>query len=290
MYEQWHPLGVVGVISAFNFPVAVWSWNALLAAVCGDCVVWKPSLKTPLTAIAVQNICDRVLERATAGRASSSCSSSARTLAGDSGCWTIAAFPVSAPPDPRAWAASSAETVAAGWAAPARTGRQQRRHRDGRRQSRPGAARGAVRRGRHRRASAAPASGGCSCARDRGCEELERGWCMPTGRSRSAIRCETGHADGSADRRATPCGAMTRALRRGCAAGRRDPVRRRGSLRAAVSSSRPWSGRSRHGRSCSEEIFAPILYVIEFDYARRGDRLAQRRRRRACRRPCSPPT
>jgi aldehyde dehydrogenase (NAD+) len=63
MYEQWHPLGVVGVISAFNFPVAVWSWNALLAAVCGDCVLWKPSLKTPLTAIAVQKICDRVLDR-----------------------------------------------------------------------------------------------------------------------------------------------------------------------------------------------------------------------------------
>ena len=63
MYEQWHPLGVIGVISAFNFPVAVWSWNALLAAVCGDCVIWKPSLKTPLTAIAVQKICDSVLER-----------------------------------------------------------------------------------------------------------------------------------------------------------------------------------------------------------------------------------
>jgi aldehyde dehydrogenase (NAD+) len=63
MYEQWHPLGVIGVISAFNFPVAVWSWNALIAAVCGDCVLWKPSLKTPLTAIAVQKICDRVLER-----------------------------------------------------------------------------------------------------------------------------------------------------------------------------------------------------------------------------------
>jgi aldehyde dehydrogenase (NAD+) len=63
MYEQWQPAGVVGVISAFNFPVAVWSWNALLAAVCGDCVIWKPSLKTPLTAIAVQNICDRVLTR-----------------------------------------------------------------------------------------------------------------------------------------------------------------------------------------------------------------------------------
>ncbi len=63
MYEQWHPLGVVGVISAFNFPVAVWSWNALIAMVCGDTVVWKPSLKTPLTAIVVQRICDGVLAR-----------------------------------------------------------------------------------------------------------------------------------------------------------------------------------------------------------------------------------
>jgi aldehyde dehydrogenase (NAD+) len=63
MYEQWHPLGIVGVISAFNFPVAVWSWNALIAAVCGDCVVWKPSPEAPLTAIAVQKICNRVMER-----------------------------------------------------------------------------------------------------------------------------------------------------------------------------------------------------------------------------------
>src|SRR5438045_9073982 len=63
MYEQWHPLGVVGVISAFNFPVAVWAWNAMIAAVCGDCVVWKPSPSTPLCAIAVQHIVNRVLER-----------------------------------------------------------------------------------------------------------------------------------------------------------------------------------------------------------------------------------
>jgi aldehyde dehydrogenase (NAD+) len=63
MYEQWHPLGVVGVISAFNFPVAVWSWNAFLAAICGNVTVWKPSAKTPLTAIAVQHLCNRVLAR-----------------------------------------------------------------------------------------------------------------------------------------------------------------------------------------------------------------------------------
>jgi aldehyde dehydrogenase (NAD+) len=63
MYEQWHPIGLVGVISAFNFPVAVWSWNALVAMVCGDTVVWKPSLKTPLCAVEVHKICGRVLER-----------------------------------------------------------------------------------------------------------------------------------------------------------------------------------------------------------------------------------
>jgi len=63
MYEQWHPLGIAGVISAFNFPVAVWSWNAMIAAVCGDCVLWRPSSETPLSAIAVQKICNRVLDR-----------------------------------------------------------------------------------------------------------------------------------------------------------------------------------------------------------------------------------
>jgi aldehyde dehydrogenase (NAD+) len=63
MYEQWHPLGVAGVITAFNFPAAVWAWNALIAAVCGDCVIWKPSEETPLTAIAIHKICARVLER-----------------------------------------------------------------------------------------------------------------------------------------------------------------------------------------------------------------------------------
>jgi aldehyde dehydrogenase (NAD+) len=62
MYEQWHPLGPVGVISAFNFPVAVWSWNAFIAAVCGDTVIWKPSSETPRCAIAVQRICQKVLE------------------------------------------------------------------------------------------------------------------------------------------------------------------------------------------------------------------------------------
>jgi aldehyde dehydrogenase (NAD+) len=62
MSEQWHPLGVIGIISAFNFPVAVWSWNAFLGAICGNACVWKPSPKTPLTALAVQHLCNRVVE------------------------------------------------------------------------------------------------------------------------------------------------------------------------------------------------------------------------------------
>lgn len=63
LYEQWHPLGPVGVITAFNFPVAVWAWNAFIAAVAGDTVIWKPSSQTPLTAIAVQHICNHVIEK-----------------------------------------------------------------------------------------------------------------------------------------------------------------------------------------------------------------------------------
>ncbi len=63
LYEQWHPYGIVGVISSFNFPVAVWSWNAFIAAICGNVTVWKPSTKTPLCAVAIQNICNKVLKK-----------------------------------------------------------------------------------------------------------------------------------------------------------------------------------------------------------------------------------
>ncbi len=61
MFEQWHPLGPIGIITAFNFPVAVWSWNAALAAVCGDTMIWKPSPLAPLTAVAVQHLCNDVM-------------------------------------------------------------------------------------------------------------------------------------------------------------------------------------------------------------------------------------
>lgn len=63
MYEQWHPLGITGIISAFNFPVAVYSWNAMIAAICGNVMIWKGSEKTPLCAVAVQNIIAKVLKR-----------------------------------------------------------------------------------------------------------------------------------------------------------------------------------------------------------------------------------
>ena len=64
MYEQWHPIGLVGVISAFNFPVAVWAWNSFLAAICGDITIWKPSPKVPLSAIATMKICNEALNTA----------------------------------------------------------------------------------------------------------------------------------------------------------------------------------------------------------------------------------
>lgn len=62
IYEQWYPLGPIGIISAFNFPVAVWAWNAFIAAICGNTVIWKPSSKTPLCAIAIQDICNEIME------------------------------------------------------------------------------------------------------------------------------------------------------------------------------------------------------------------------------------
>src|SRR5262249_47951634 len=64
MYEQWHPLGVIGVVTAFNFPAAVWAWNAFIAAVAGNTVVWKPSPKAPLTALAVQRLVNGVMAEA----------------------------------------------------------------------------------------------------------------------------------------------------------------------------------------------------------------------------------
>ena len=85
MIEQWHPLGPVGVITAFNFPAAVWAWNAMVAAVCGDTVVWKPSPLAPLTALAVQRIVASQPPKPRASPASSA-SASVRRKTSASGC------------------------------------------------------------------------------------------------------------------------------------------------------------------------------------------------------------
>jgi len=80
MYEQWHPLGTIGIVTAFNFPAAVWSWNAMIAAVCGDTMLWKPSSKTPLTAIAIQKIIEPVMKANGLDGVFSLCVGSGRTL------------------------------------------------------------------------------------------------------------------------------------------------------------------------------------------------------------------
>ena len=102
LMETWHPLGVVAVISAFNFPVAVWSWNTALALVCGDTVVWKPSESTPLTAMA----CSALLARA-APSVGAPVDLNVLAVAGPDAaapCWTTPGSRSSAPPDPSAWA------------------------------------------------------------------------------------------------------------------------------------------------------------------------------------------
>ena len=199
MYEQWHPLGVVGVISAFNFPVAVWSWNALIAMVCGDTVVWKPSLKTPLCAVAVQEICDRVLER-------HGWKGVLNLVIGTDD--VIGERLIQRPPrsahqrdgfHPHGAACRAGGGRAAG-PQPARTRRQQRRDRDGRCRSRPGGPRGAVRRGGHGRASAARRFEDCLCTKSIAAKITEK-LIAAYKQIRIGDPLEPGDADGSADRR-----------------------------------------------------------------------------------------
>ena len=152
MMEQWHPLGSIGVITAFNFPVAVWSWNAAIAAVCGDTVVWKPAEPTPLTALAVQRLANQVMA--------------------DHGVTGVFTLVVGTGPtigermlsDPRLPLVSFTGSTAVGRrvaqvvAAALRplaagTGRQQRHRRRRRRRPRHGGAGDALRRGRHGRAT-----------------------------------------------------------------------------------------------------------------------------------------
>ena len=150
MIEQWHPLGPIGIITAFNFPVAVWAWNAMVAAVCGDTMVWKPSPETPLTAVAVQNIVNEVAARNGCPGVFNLCVGGAedigermlddRRLAADLGDREL--------PDGRA--GRRGRRQAAGPVAP-RAGRQQRDDRHAERRPRAGAPRRRLRRRRHRR-------------------------------------------------------------------------------------------------------------------------------------------
>ena len=117
MIEQWHPLGPVLVITAFNFPVAVWAWNAALALVCGDPVIWKPSEKTPLTAAAVMALAERALQRfgdAPDGLAPDASRAAARSAKRWS---TIRALPWSRRPARPRWGAASARASRSGSAA-----------------------------------------------------------------------------------------------------------------------------------------------------------------------------
>ena len=148
MYEQWHPLGVVGVISAFNFPVAVWAWNAMIAAVCGDCVLWRPSSETPLTAIAAQKICERVFRSHGFEGVFNLAIGPSRTIGEallDDRRIPLISFTGSTevgPPRRRNRGPPPGPHDSG-------TGRQQRHHRDGRRQPRPRPPRRALRRRGH---------------------------------------------------------------------------------------------------------------------------------------------
>ena len=285
MYEQWHPLGVVGVISAFNFPVAVWSWNAFLAAICGNATVWKPSPKTALCSLAVQRICNRVLERhslpaifqlfidagtelargsSTTG-ASRWCRSPARrTSAGRSRC-------ASPSGSARACSSSAATTPSSSMKAANLD------------LAVPAIVFGAV------------GTAGQRCTTTRRvlvhrsrAAELERrlvARLRPGAHRRSA---RPAHADGPADR----CGrggALPRGHRGGAGAGGDTAVRRRRAAPGRAISSSPRSCAPPPGMPIVHtETFAPILYLMTYEQLRGGHRRCRMPCPTDCPRPCSP--
>jgi aldehyde dehydrogenase (NAD+) len=185
MMEQWHPLGVVGVISAFNFPVAVWSWNAMLAWVCGDVVVWKPSEKTPLSALACLHIVRPVFERNGVPAGTFGLVSGGAEL----GQWLAAdeRVPlVSATGSTRMGRAVAGTRRRAAGTEPARTGRQQRHHRFRARRPRPGHSGHCLRGGRYRRAALHH-----HAAADRSRKPVRRSQTAPPKRLRSAAHRES---------------------------------------------------------------------------------------------------
>ncbi len=189
MMEQWHPLGVVGVISAFNFPVAVWSWNAALAFVCGDAVVWKPSEKTLLTALACQALVAEAARRVGApGGVCPRCVGGAgrRRGAGRRPAGRAALRDRFDPHGPGGRAAGGRPLRPAA----ARAGRQQRRDRRAVGRPRPGRARHRVLGGRHRRPALHLAAPGHRARVDRRRAGRTAG-APPTRRCRSARRWPT---------------------------------------------------------------------------------------------------
>ena len=281
MMEQWHPLGPVGVITAFNFPVAVWAWNAMLALVCGDPVVWKPSEKTPLTRDRVpehrrSEVMAEMPERA-AGRFRASSIGGADVGAGAGGVAEAAA--------------DLGHRLGAAWAGPSR---RRSRQRLGRSLLELGGNNGmivapsadlelAV------RAIVFAAAGTCGqrCTtlrrlivhesiadelRDRLLKVFER---LPIGDPTTA-----GHARRPADRRAA-VEAMDSGARRGERAGRQRPRRRprdrRRAQRRRATCARRSSRSTADAPIVQQETFAPILYVMRLRRLRRGDRDAQRR-------------
>ena len=114
MFETWHPLGPIGVITAFNFPVAVWSWNTALALVCGDPVIWKPSSKTPLTALACRSLFERARRAASATRRKASLEVVVGDAAARASSTTRGCRSSPRPARPR-WAARSLRASPAGW-------------------------------------------------------------------------------------------------------------------------------------------------------------------------------
>ena len=287
MYEQWHPLGVVGIISAFNFPVAVWSWNAFLAAVCGDVSVWKPSPKAPLCAIAVQKLVNRVLERHGYPGIFQLFISAGTELAEK--------FVDDRRVDLVSFTGSTAVGRKVGERVAARLGKSllelggnnaiivdEFANLD---LAVPSIVFGAV----------GTAGQRCTSTRrvfvheSRAQGTRSSACCAPTRRCASAIRCEHG----------TLMGPLIDASRGRALSGRRSTPRSAPAAPCCAATRCAGAGnfveptivRARSDWAIVQtETFAPILYLIEFKRARRGDRDAQRRRITACRRRSSPTT
>ena len=289
MMETWQPLGVVGVISAFNFPVAVWSWNAALALVCGDPVVWKPSEKTPLTALAVQALFERA-----AARFGDAPPALRQVLIGGR---EVGEALVDHPRVPLVSATGSTRHGSRGRPAargalrprPARARRQQRRHRLPLGRSRPDRA--------ARIAFAAMGTAGQRCTTLRRLFVHESVYDAlvaaaegaPTPRVAHRRSARRGNPGRPADRRAAQPRRWQRALDEARAAGGRVNGGERVEGRASTCA-RPWSRCPVRQTWCCARPSRPILYVMSLSRTRRRRSRSTTRPRRGSRRRSSPST